>query len=252
VDPRLPKPAMRDEFRAELRARLMREAVTALAPRPRGSAWALRPALGLGLTAFLLVAGAGTASAGSLPGDATFQLKKAIEDIQVTFTFDDVQRVELLGEIADRRLLELQTVANLPDESKAPSASEEFAAAIAKFRAAADAVQQAATPNQKDKSAKVQELVDQARGKHESVLDEVQQKIDSPAANDAIERAKDQENQDTQSENGNGKNPLKQVRPTRTPSPARASHRSGPKRRRAHRDRPAPVRTTTRTATSVL
>ena len=219
--PPLPEPTMRDEFRAELRARLMREAVTALAPRPRGSAWALRPALGLGLTAFLLVAGAGTASAGSLPGDATFQLKKAIEDIQVTFTFDDVQRVELLGEIADRRLLELRTVANLADESKAPSASEEFAAAITKFRAAADAVQQAAPA---DRSAKVQELVDQARGKHESVLDEVQQKIDSPAANDAIERAKDQENQDTQSENSNSKNPLKQVRPTRTPSPARASN----------------------------
>jgi hypothetical protein len=224
MDPRLPEPKMRDEFRMELRARLMREAVTALAPRQRGTAWVLRPALGIGLTAFLLVAGAGTASAGSLPGDATFTLKKAIEDIQVTFTFDDVQRVELLGQIADRRLLELQTVANLADESKAPSASEEFAAAVARFRAEVDAVQLAAPA---DKSAKVQELVDSARGKHESVLDEVQQKLDSPAANDAIERAKDQENEDTQSENNNGtngKNPLKQARPTRTPTPARASN----------------------------
>ena len=87
MDPRLPAPKMRDDFRAELRARLMREAVTALAPRPSGTAWLiLRPAVGVGLAAVLLLAGTGTAAAGSLPGDATFPLKKAFENIQVTLT----------------------------------------------------------------------------------------------------------------------------------------------------------------------
>jgi len=80
MGPRLPEPKMRDEFRTELRARLMREAVTALAPRPRGTAWTfLRPALGVGLAAVLLVAGTGTAAASSLPGDTAFPLKKAFE-----------------------------------------------------------------------------------------------------------------------------------------------------------------------------
>ena len=219
MDPRIPEPKMRDEFRAELRARLMREAVTALAPRPTGTAWALlRPALGVGLAAAVLMAGAGTAAAGSLPGDATFPLKKAFENIQVTLTLDDVERVELLGQLADRRLAELQVIVERADDSKASTASEEFAAAVARFRAAVDAIQQAAPA---DKSAKVQELVDAARGKHEAVLDEVQQKLDSPSANEAIERAKDEENKDTQSENSDGK---RQVR--RTPTPARPAHPS--------------------------
>jgi hypothetical protein len=225
MDPRLPEPKIRDEFRAELRARLMREAVTALAPRPRGTAWTfLRPALGVGLAAVLLIAGAGTAAASSLPGDTAFTLKKAFENIQVTLTFDDVSRVQLLGQIADRRLAELQVVVDR-DESKAPTASEEFAAAVARFRAAVDAIQQAAPA---DKSDKVQELVDAARGKHEAVLDEVQQKLDNPTANEAIERAKDEENKDTESENkGKGQDPDKTARPTRTPSPTHTPGSSG-------------------------
>lgn len=223
MDPRLPEPKIRDEFRAQLRARLMREAVTALAPRPRGTAWAfLRPALGVGLAAVLLIAGAGTAAAGSLPGDTAFPLKKAFENIQVTLTLDDLKRVELLGQLADRRLAELQAVVERADESKAPTASEEFAAAVARFRAAVDAIQRAAPA---DKSTKVQELVDAARGKHEAVLDEVQQKLDDPTANEAIERARDEENRDTESENKD-QDPDRTARPARTPSPARPARPS--------------------------
>jgi hypothetical protein len=201
----------------------MREAVTALAPRPRGTAWSfLRPAAAVGLAAAVLIAGAGTAAAGSLPGDATFALKKAFENIQVTLTFDDVKRVELLGQLADRRLAELQLIAEHSDESKAPTASDEFATAVARFRAAVDAIQQAAPA---EKSEKVQELVDAARGKHEAVLDEVQQKLDDRTAQDTIERAKDQENKDTESELKD-KDPKKSPRPDRTPTPARSARPS--------------------------
>lgn len=220
IDPHLPEPKMRDEFRRELRARLMAKAVTALAPRPRGTAWAfLRPAMGVGLAGVLLVAGAGTAAANSLPGDSAFALKRAFEDLQVNLTFDDVQRVELLSQLADRRLADLQRVADGEDESKAPAASEEFAAALARFRAAVDAMQLAAPA---DKSDKVQELVDAARGKHEAVLDEVQQKLENQTAIDAIERAKDAEDEDTtsdKSKRGNGA--AETARPTRTPTPSR-------------------------------
>ena len=81
IEPRLPRPKLREEFRRELRARLMTEAVTALAPRPRGTAWTfLRPALAVGIASLVLVGGAGVAAAGSLPGDLTFGLKRAVLD----------------------------------------------------------------------------------------------------------------------------------------------------------------------------
>jgi hypothetical protein len=227
----MPEPKLRDEFRRELRARLMQEAVTALAPRPRGAAWAalLRPALGVGLAGILLVAGAGTAAAGSVSGDFAFPLKRAFENIQVALTFDDVQRVALLGQIADRRLAELQTVADRADQSKAPTASEEFAAAVTRFRAAVDAVQQAAP---EDRSDAVQDLVDAAREKHETVLDAVQQKLDDDKAQEAIERAKDEEDKATQSDKDKqGKN-KKTPRPTRTPTPSQRGGRGNETPRR--------------------
>jgi hypothetical protein len=216
----MPEPKLRDEFRRELRARLMQEAVTALSARPRGTAWTalLRPALGVGLAALLLVAGAGTAAAGSVAGDFAFPLKRAFENVQLALTFDDVRRVELLGQIADRRLADLKAVADRDDESRAPTASEEFAAAVMRFRAAVDAVQQAAP---EAKSDAVQELVDAARAKHEAVLDEVQQKIENEQAHEAIERAKNVEDQDTKVDKDNRGDSEKTPRPTRPVQPSR-------------------------------
>ncbi len=220
-DPRFPEPRLRDEFRKELRARLMQAAPTALAPR-RDNAWTfLRPVMAVGLAALVLLAGAGTAAAGSVPGDPAFTLKKAFEDLQVNLTFDDVQRVQLLAQIADRRLEDLQKVADRADSNdRSPAASEEFADAVTKFRTAVDAVQQAAP---EDKSSKVQDVVDAARDKHEAILDAVQQKVSNEKAKDAIERAKDEENKDTEDEKkGNsGNDPKKTPRPSRTPSPSR-------------------------------
>ena len=220
MDPRRP-PQIREQFRSELRARLMQEAPLYLTPK-RETAWTsflrpsfLRPAMAVGLAALVLIAGAGTAAAGSVPGDPAFGLKRAIEDIQVTLTFDDVKRVELLGQIADRRLDELQKVAERDD--KAPTASQEFADAVTRFRAAVDAVQAAAP---EDKSTAVQNLVDAARDKHEAVLDQVQEKVSNERAKDAIERAKDQENRDTEGEKkdkDSGKANDKTPRPTRSP-----------------------------------
>jgi hypothetical protein len=226
---------MREEFRKELRYRLMQEAPILLAPR-RDNAWTfrfLRPAMAVALAGLVLVAGAGTAAADSLPGDAAFPLKKAFEDLQVTLTFDDVQRVQILSQIADRRLAELRKAAERGDDKTAP-ASEEFAQAVARFRAAADAVQQAAPA---DKSAQVQDLVDQAREKHEPVLDEVQQKVSDVQTQDAIERAKDEENKDTQNEKSDkGKDPTRTARPSRSPAPSRSPRPSTSPRASEHED----------------
>ena len=219
---RFPAPRLRDDFRRELRAKLILEAQTVLAPRPRRDvAWRtwLRPALGVGIAALVLVAGAGTAAAGSVPGDPAFALKKAAEDVQVALTFDDVQRVQLLAQITDRRLAELQQVAARSDQ--AATASEEYAAAVTRFRAAVDAMQLAAPPAKADRA---QELADAARDKHDAVLDVLEAKVPDEAK-PALERAKDEEHKDQgDKERGpkksQGPDRSRTPEPTRTPRPA--------------------------------
>ena len=202
---RLPEPRIRDEFRRELRARLMSEANVILVPkrrdtawtawlRPRENAWTawLRPALVAGLAALVLTVGAGSAAAGSVPGDLTFGLKRAIEEVRVALTFDDVERVRVLSEIADERLSELERVASRDD--KAPTASEAYADAVTRFRAAVDALQQA-SPEQ-DKSELAQDVADAAREKHEMVLEYLRERL-SEKARDSVDRAIEEERKDT-------------------------------------------------------
>ena len=190
---RLPEPHLRDEFRRELRARLMREAAVTLTGKRRDNAWTawLRPALAVGFAALVLIAGATSAAAGSVPGDPAFGLKRAIEDVRVALTFDDVARVRLLAEIADERLSELEKVATRDD--KAPTASEEYALAVTRFREAVDALQQAAP---EDKSALAQDVADAAREKHEIVLEQLKDRL-SEKAKDSVDRALEEERKDT-------------------------------------------------------
>lgn len=190
---RLPEPRLRDEFRRELRARLMREAAVTLVPKRRDTAWTawLRPALAAGLAALVIIVGAGTAAANSLPGDATFGLKRAMEEVRVALIFDDVERVRVLADLADQRLSELEQVASRDD--KAPTASDEYAQAVARFRAAVDALQQAAP---EDKSELAQDVADAARDKHEFILEQLRERL-SEKAKDAVDRATEEEQRDT-------------------------------------------------------
>ena len=190
---RLPEPHLRDEFRRELRARLMREAAVTLTGKRRDNAWTawLRPALAVGFAALVLIAGATSAAAGSVPGDPAFGLKRAIEEVRVALTFDDVERVRLLAEIADQRLSELEKVATRDD--KAPTASEEYALAVTRFRDAVDTLQQAAP---EDKSALAQDVADAAREKHEIVLEQLKDRL-SEKAKDSVDRALEEERKDT-------------------------------------------------------
>jgi colicin import membrane protein len=190
---RLPEPRIRDEFRRELRARLMREAAVVLVPKRRETAWTawLRPALAVGLATLVLAFGAGSAAAGSVPGDVTFGLKRAIEEVRVALTFDDVERVRVLAEIADQRLTELERVASRDD--KAPTASEAYADAVARFRAAVDALQEAAP---EDKRELAQDVADAARDKHEFLLERLKERL-SEKAKDSVDRAIEEERKDT-------------------------------------------------------
>jgi hypothetical protein len=191
---RLPEPHLRDEFRRELRARLMQQAAVTLVPKRRDTAWTawMRPAFAAGLAALVLIVGAGSAAANSLPGDATFGLKRAIEEVRVALTFDDVERVRVLAEIADQRLSELEQVAGRDD--KAPTASDEYAQAVTRFRAAVDALQQAAP--EEDKSGLAQDVADAAREKHEIILEQLKDRL-SDRAKDAVDRATEEEQRDT-------------------------------------------------------
>ena len=204
---RLPEPRIRDEFRRELRARLMREAAVVLVPRRRETAWTawlrplrrdtawtawLRPASVAALAAVVLVIGAGSAAAGSVPGDVAFGLKRAIEEVRVALTFDEVERVRVLSEIADERLSELERVASRDD--KAPTASEAYADAVTRFRAAVDALQNAAPED--DRSALAQDVADAAREKHEMVLEYLRERL-SEKAKDSVDRATAEERRDT-------------------------------------------------------
>jgi colicin import membrane protein len=190
---RLPEPKIRDEFRRELRAHLMREAAITLTPKRRETAWTawLRPAFAAGLATLVLVIGASSAAAGSVPGDVTFGLKRAIEEVRVALTFDEVERVRVLAEITDQRLGELQRVAARDD--KAPTASEEYALAVTRFRAAVDTLQQAAP---EDKSELAQDVADLAREKHEFILEQLKARL-SEKAKDAVDRATEEEQRDT-------------------------------------------------------
>jgi colicin import membrane protein len=171
----------------------MREAAVTLTLKRNDTAWTrwLRPALAAGLAALVVIAGAGSAAAGSVPGDATFGLKRAIEEVRVALTFDDVQRVRVLAEIADQRLSELEQVAGRDD--KAPTASDEYARAVTRFREAVDALQQAAP---EDRSEAAQDVADAARDKHEIVLEQLRDRL-SDKAKDSVDRASLEERKDT-------------------------------------------------------
>jgi hypothetical protein len=166
---------MREQFRKELRGRLMSEAVVVLAPRASRFSFPalLRPARAGALILVLVFAGTTGASASSLPGDALYAVKRATEDMQVALTFDEVARMQLLSQLADRRLEELAEVATGRPTS-APTATHEYADAVERFANALDNLRDA---DSQDKREAAQALAGAARAKHKVVLDEVKDKL---------------------------------------------------------------------------
>src|SRR5688572_4875295 len=156
--PLLERPVMREQFRKELRGRLMSEAVVVLARRPsRFSLPALlRPALGAAAVLVLVLAGATSAAASSLPGDALYSVKRASEGVRLALTFDAFARTQLLSELTDRRIEELAEVAKRRPSS-APTATQEYAEAVERFADALDDLHDAGSA---DKRAAAQALAE--------------------------------------------------------------------------------------------
>jgi hypothetical protein len=247
-DRRLPEPHLRDEFRRELRARLMRQAAVTLVPR-RDTAWTsrFRPAFAIGLAGLVLILGAGVAAANSVSGDFTFGVKRAVEEARVALTFDDVERVRILADITNERLGELERVADSDDKS--PAASEAYVEAVTRFRSAVDTLQGNAPQAQSDEA---QQVVDENRDKHEVVLENLKGRV-SDKAKQNVERAIEQERKDTQNskdkkgdqQNG-GQNPgtnstprgAATARPAATPRPTErgSTQRPSPSPRQTEND----------------
>jgi hypothetical protein len=211
--PLLGRPVMRHQFRKELRVRLMSEAVVVLAPR--GSRFSfpliLRPAFAALAILVLVLAGATSAAASSLPGDALYALKRASEDVRLALTFDDVARTQFLSELTDRRLEELAEIAK-HRPSSAPTATQEYADAVNDF---ADALDKLRDADSEDKRNAAQSLAEAARAKHKAVLDEVKDQLPAEAQSD-VQKVNDDEQERTSPSNDSGRGAG--GRPTSTPA----------------------------------
>ncbi len=212
--PLLGRPVLREQFRKELRGRLMSEAVTVLAPRRSRFSFPamLRPALAAAAILVLVSVGATSAAASSIPGDPLYAVKRAAEDVRLALTFDDVARTQLLSELTDRRLEELAEIAKLRPSS-APTATQEYADAVTNFANALDALRQA---DSEDKRNAAQVLAEAARAKHKAVLDAVKEQLPADAQTE-VQRVNDDEQERTSPSNNPGRGG--QGRPTAKPTP---------------------------------
>ena len=200
--PLLERPVMREQFRKELRGRLMSEAVVVLARRPSRFSFPaiLRPALAAAAILVLISAGATSAAASSLPGDPLYAVKRAGEDVRLALTFDEVARTELLSELTDRRLEELAEIAK-HRPSSAPTATQEYADAVNNF---ADALDRLRDADSEDKRNAAQALAEAARAKHKAVLDAVKDQLPADAQSD-VQKVNDDEQERTSPSNDPGR-----------------------------------------------
>lgn len=141
---RMPRPAPRDEFRGALRAQLLREAPSALLPRPRAALW-WRPLAGAVATVALVVA-ANTAAAQSLPGEAPFVIKRTVEEARLLLAFDEGTRVGLLTDHAQERLVEVQRASARSQPAATVEASSGLAQALGRLADEVEAIKRAAAP----------------------------------------------------------------------------------------------------------
>ena len=213
--PVLDRPVMREQFRKELRGRLMSEAAIVLAPRPSWFSFPaiLRPALAAAAILVLVLAGATNAAASSLPGDPLYAVKRTSEDVQLALTFDEVARMQLLARLADRRLEELAEIAK-ERPSSAPTATQEYADAVERFANALDDVRNA---DNEDKRNAAQALAEAAREKHKAVLDAVKDRLPQVDQND-VQKVIDREEERTAPNDNPGRGGQGGGRPSNVPA----------------------------------
>ena len=187
-------------------------------PAPsRDHAWTarLRPVLAVIVVFAILAGGAGSAAAGSLPGDAAFGLKRAVEDVQVAFAPDDTARLDLLVAQSGRRLDELETLASR-NSNAVGVATDEYTLALARLE------QMLATVSSEDETSARDAAIDRAEAAvaaHIVRLQALAKKLPD-AAQQGIERA-------IEAGKGNGVGPDKSPRPSKSNEPGKPSDAPG-------------------------
>lgn len=118
-------------LRRDIRGAIL--AATYVPAKSRDNAWTmrLRPVLAVLVVFAILAGGAGSAAAGSLPGDAAFGLKRAVEDVQVSLAPSDTARLDLLVAQSGRRLEDLETLVTR-NSSALSAGTAEYASALAR------------------------------------------------------------------------------------------------------------------------
>jgi nitroreductase len=140
----------------------------------------------------LVLAGATSAAASSLPGDALYGVKRATEDVRLALTFDAYARTQLLSELTDKRIEELAEIAKRRPSS-APTATEEYAEAVERFADALDDLRDAVSA---EKRAAAQALAEAARAKHKAVLEAVKDRLSGEDQTD-VQKVIDREEERT-------------------------------------------------------
>ena len=194
-------PRARGKFRADLRRALVATATsewsTPRTPAASGRfAWlatsplaAPRYALAFAVMVLAIFSASGVAAASSLPGDPTYSLKVAYEQVELALATDDAAKVEVLARQADRRLDELNRVAaSRPDQ--APTASDSYRETVARFEAAVLALRSAKAGDREDRAVDVAVT---AAEKHIAVLEAIRARHETPGLDNALQQAQDLE-----------------------------------------------------------
>ena len=197
---------------ARLRTELRRSLLNAPVAQPRRFTFSLaplRPLLATAVVVAILAGTAGVAAASSLPGDPAFALKRAVESIEVALAPDDVARLDALVTQADHRLSDLHT-ALAARPGAVGAAVEEYALAVARVDAAAEAVASEPRSARRDAALALAGAVSQS---HLDILRTLATTVPAPAR-PGIDRAIDAQ----QRIHGRSTPP---ARPTTSPTPHR-------------------------------
>ena len=193
-------PRPRKRFRTDLRRALLATAAsewTATTAEPATRRWwfalpttaAPRYALAFAVVMLAIFSASGVAAASSLPGDVTYSLKLAYEQVELALASDDAVKVEVLAHQADRRLDELNRVSNTRPE-QAPTASAAYLETVARFEAAVVALKGAAPA---DKEEAAVDVAVTAAEKHIAILEQLKARHDTPGIDNALQQARDLE-----------------------------------------------------------
>ncbi len=140
------------------------------------------------ITTILLAGGAVAASAGALPGQLLYPVKRAVEKIDLAFHHDPASRARLHLEFAQRRLNELSTLLELRKAGQTVDIGAAMRAYQSEISQVQDAIAQ--DPASADLQALLSHVQDELAG-HVAVLTQLRDTVVPTQARDAIQNAID-------------------------------------------------------------